>query len=152
MRIRRTSTKTDAGARVIPLNSTARWAVARLLERAQKLGASSPEHYLFPSCQRNQVDVTQPQKTWRTAWRRLTVEAGLKGLRFHDLRHHGITKLAEAGVPDQTLTAIAGHVSREMLEHYSHVRQQAKRQAVDAIDSYRPHEAASTDEESVTIN
>jgi hypothetical protein len=31
--------------------------------------------------------------------------------------------------------AIAGHVSREMLEHYSHVRQEAKRKAVDALDN-----------------
>jgi integrase len=54
----------------------------------------------------------------------------LGGLRFHDLRHHCITRLAEAGVPEQTLMSIAGHVSREMLEHYSHIRMQAKREAV----------------------
>jgi len=29
--------------------------------------------------------------------------------------------------------AIAGHVSRQMLEHYSHVRLEAKRRAVDAL-------------------
>ena len=72
--------------------------------------------------------------TWRTAWRRLTKQANLPGLRFHDLRHHSITKLAEAGVPDQTLMSIAGHVSREMLEHYSHIRMQAKRDAVAALE------------------
>jgi hypothetical protein len=31
--------------------------------------------------------------------------------------------------------AIAGHVSREMLEHYSHIRMNAKREAVAALDS-----------------
>ena len=36
--------------------------------------------------------------------------------------------------------AIAGHVSQEMLGHYSHVRQQAKRAAVEAINSYHPGE------------
>ena len=72
----------------------------------------------------------------------LTRVAGLKGLRFHDLRHHAITRLAEAGVPEQTLMAIAGHVSREMLEHYSHIRMQAKRQAVAAIESYNPEKSA----------
>jgi hypothetical protein len=30
--------------------------------------------------------------------------------------------------------AIAGHVSRQMLEHYSHVRMQAKRDAVASLD------------------
>jgi hypothetical protein len=34
--------------------------------------------------------------------------------------------------------AIAGHVSREMLEHYSHICMEAKRQAVAAIESYNP--------------
>jgi integrase len=73
-------------------------------------------------------------KTWRTAWRNLTRKANLKGLRFHDLRHHCITKLAEAGVPDQTLMSIAGHVSRQMLEHYSHIRMEAKRDAVASLE------------------
>jgi integrase len=32
-------------------------------------------------------DTTKPTKGWRTAWRKLTEKAGLKGLRGHDLRH-----------------------------------------------------------------
>jgi hypothetical protein len=31
--------------------------------------------------------------------------------------------------------AIAGHVNRAMLEHYSHVRQEAKRRAVESLDN-----------------
>ena len=146
IRVRRVSTKNEAGVRVIPLNETALWAVAKAYEPAKVLGASEPDHYLFPACQRHQIDVTCHQKTWRTAWRNLTEEAGLDGLRFHDLRHHCITRLAEAGVPEQTLMAIAGHVSRQMLEHYSHIRQQAKRDAVKAIDSFKPQEQDSTEE------
>ena len=83
--------------------------------------------------------------SWRSGWRTLTKNAGLKGLRFHDLRHHSITKLAEAGVPEQTLMAIAGHVSRSMLEHYSHVRLLAKRAAVDALDTFNPVSSESND-------
>ena len=33
-------------------------------------------------------DPTRPIRSWRTAWRKLTNKAGLKGLCFHDLRHH----------------------------------------------------------------
>jgi integrase len=58
--------------------------------------------------------------------------AGLQ-LRFHDLRHTCITKLAESQASEQTLMAIAGHVSRKMIEHYSHIRMEAKRDALDAI-------------------
>ena len=149
MRIRRVTTKNDAGCRPVPLNGTATWAVARLLERAELLGCTEPDHYLFPACERGQIDPTRHQKTWRTAWRKLTRKAGLTGLRFHDLRHHCITKLAEAGVPEQTLMALAGHVTREMLEHYSHVRMQAKREAVKAIDSMPPVDGITNEERAV---
>ncbi|MCZ6490394.1 MAG: tyrosine-type recombinase/integrase, partial [Acidobacteria bacterium] len=141
--VRRVTTKSDAGCRLIPLNETAIWAVARLMERARMLGASEPEHYLFPARVRRGnpnrnpagYDPSSPAKSWRTAWRELTKAADFWGLRFHDLRHHCITKLAEAGVPEQTLMSIAGHVSRQMLEHYSHIRIQAKRAAVATLES-----------------
>jgi hypothetical protein len=50
-----------------------------------------------------------------------------------DLRHSCITKLGESQASDQTIMSIAGHLSRKMLEHYSHIRMQAKRTALDAI-------------------
>ena len=63
-----------------------------------------------------------------------TAEAGLQGLRFHDLRHTVITELAEMGVADHVLESISGHLSRRMLEHYSHIRIDARRQALVALD------------------
>ena len=38
------------------------------------------------------------------------------------------------GVADHVLESISGHLSRRMLEHYSHIRIDAKRQALDALD------------------
>jgi len=61
------------------------------------------------------------------------VKSPTHGLRFHDLRHHAITELAESKASEQTIMAIAGHVSRKMLAHYSHVRLDAKRKALDAL-------------------
>jgi integrase len=49
------------------------------------------------------------------------------------MRHTAITKLAESMTSEQTIMSIAGHVSRRMLEHYSHIRMDAKRTAVEAI-------------------
>ena len=153
-----------SGVRRIPLNDAAVWAFARLLERAQALGAINPEHYLLPrfryretktADRGNGYDPTRPQKTWRSAWRSLVKETGRRaaegitdeaqrqkdiapfvGLRFHDLRHLAITKLAESEASDQTIMSLAGHLDRSMLEHYSHIRAAAKRKAVDAIKSY----------------
>jgi len=78
-------------------------------------------------------DPTQHVNSWRSAWRTLTKKAGLPGFRFHDLRHCAITQLAEHGTSDSTIMAIAGHVSRRMLERYSHVRMEAKRTAMESL-------------------
>ena len=86
-------------------------------------------------------DATKPMLKWDTAWRALRDEAGLHGLRFHDLRHTVITALAEMGVADHVLESISGHLSRRMLEHYSHIRIDAKRQALDALDDVRRAES-----------
>jgi hypothetical protein len=53
--------------------------------------------------------------------------------RFHDLRVTCITKLAESQASEQTIMSIAGHVSKRMLEHYSRIRTDARRAALDAI-------------------
>jgi integrase len=125
--------------RTIPFNRTAWWAVERLLDRAHKQGAIAPDHYLIPRRVGGMLyDPTKPPSrwAWRRAWRNLVKEAGLDGLRPHDLRHHAIIKFAESPESsEQTIMSIAGHVSREMLEHYSHVRQQAKRKAVESLDN-----------------
>src|SRR5690606_17221993 len=134
--------KNETSHRVIPLNASAIEAVARMLERADLLGHTEPDHYLWPACQWGRYDPTKPMLKWDTAWRALRDAAGLHGLRFHDLRHTVITELAEMGVADHVLESISGHLSRRMLEHYSHIRIDAKRQALDALDAARRNEAA----------
>jgi len=120
-----------------PLNASAIKAAARMFERADLLGHTEPEDYLWPACQWGRYDATKPMLKWDTAWRALRDEAGLQRLRFHDLRHTVITELAEMGVADHVLESISGHLSRRMLEHYSHIRIDAKRQALDALDNLR---------------
>jgi len=139
--------KTAAGERVVPLTDVAASALARLRRRAEGFGPVEPSHYVFAafvpkftfSGKRvvdynvTAFDPTRHLKSWRTAWRTLTKKAGLPGFRFHDLRHCAITQLAENGTSDSTIMAIAGHVSRRMLERYSHVRMEAKRNAMEAL-------------------
>ena len=51
------------------------------------------------------------------------------------IRHSFFAKLAEAGVPEITMLDIMGHVSTAMLKRYSHIRAQARRDAMDALDA-----------------
>jgi integrase len=139
--------KTDAGLRTIPLTDVAVSALARLRRRAEGFGTVEPDHFVFaafvPKFTFNGkrvvdysltgFDPTRHVKSWRKAWRTLTKKAGLPGFRFHDLRHCAITSLAENGASDSTIMAIAGHVSRRMLERYSHVRMEAKRKALESL-------------------
>jgi integrase len=104
--------KNESSHRVIPLNTSALNALARMFDRADALGHTGPEHYLWPSCQWGRFDATKPIVQWDTAWRALRDAAGLDGLRFHDLRHTAITELAEMGVADHVLESISGHLSR----------------------------------------
>jgi integrase len=159
--------KTEAGLRSIPLNEDAYGAILKLRERSKAFNGIAPEHFLFPACEHGYIDPTRSMKSWRTAWRSLTrliqcpacrtsqepgdtcrnaecgvsikrVRSPLAGLRFHDLRHHAITELAESLASESTIMALAGHVSRKMLEHYSHVRQEAKREAVAVLSAKVP--------------
>jgi integrase len=139
--------KTAAGERMVPTTDVALSALARLRRRAESFGAVEPSHFVFAafvpkftfSGKRvvdynvTSFDPTRHVKSWRTAWRTLTKKAGLTGFRFHDLRHCAITQLAENGTSDSTIMAIAGHVSRRMLERYSHVRMEAKRTAMETL-------------------
>ena len=108
-------------------------ALWELRQRAGIVGEVLPNHYAFPACENCHFDPTRPQKSWRTVWRKLTRAAGLPGLRFHDLRHHAITELAESQANNEIIMSIAEHVSPRMLHHYSHIRMEAKRQALDGL-------------------
>jgi integrase len=79
---------------------------------------------------------------WDTAWRALRGAAGLPGFRFHDLRHTVVTDLLEAGEPEHVIEAITGHLSRRMLEHYSHQRLKAKGQMLTRMEERRKKESA----------
>lgn len=59
---------------------------------------------------------------FRPQWHRTLAALGIKGLRFHDLRHEAVSRLVEAGLGDQEVAAISGHKSMQMLRRYTHLR------------------------------
>ncbi len=66
---------------------------------------------------------------WGTACRR----AGIKGLRFHDLRHTFATRLIERGVNLITVKDLLGHSSVEITQRYTHPNEALKKEAVAAL-------------------
>jgi integrase len=126
--------KTDAGeGRTIPLNSTLLAVFSEYGEwYRDKFGKPLAEWYVFPFGKPVPSDPTRPVTTLKTAWNNVRRNARVKG-RWHDNRHTLITELAESGAGDQTIMDIAGHVSKQMLKHYSHIRMEAKRTALKAI-------------------
>ena len=133
--------KTMAGTgRMIPLNPRA---LAVLTHWRGLFAGAQPEHYVFPHEKYGlagnerqpcawETDPLQPMHRWKVAWESARKTAGIS-CRFHDLRHTFVSRLAQSQASDSTVMALAGHVSRAMMERYSHIRMEAKRRAVDTL-------------------
>jgi len=131
---------------MVPLNQEA---FAALTEWRQNFIDPLASHFVFPSeryglkgedgFKHGTVAVwdRNPQKpigSWKTAWGLCRKEAKVD-CRLHDLRHTFVSRLAERQNADQTIMALAGHLSRKMMDRYSHVRNEAKRRAVEGLNS-----------------
>ena len=129
--------KTAAGrGRMIPFGPMLEAVLANYVNwYVSKLGAINPDWYVFPLSNRTKpIDPSRPIGSFKGAWQATRKAAGVK-CRFHDLRHTVCTKMAEASTPESTMLAIMGHMSREMLERYSHIRHAAKREAMAAVEA-----------------
>lgn len=135
------ATKNDIRPRTIPLNEEGLDAFLRATERANKLGSYQSYHYLFPfRVNRRTWDPMRPaSKSWlRKQTEKMRTATGIEHVRPHAFRHLAVTELLESGVPEGTVIAIAGWVSRKMIETYSHARIEAKAQAVAVLDKKKP--------------
>jgi integrase len=128
--------KSEAGkGRQIPMSAALRFALERHVSwLASKLGPVQPGWYVFPRSNRTKpADPTRPATSLKGAWESVRTTAKVS-CRLHDLRHSFCTKMAEAGVPESTMLDMMGHVSAAMLKRYSHIRAQARRDAIVAVE------------------
>lgn len=157
--------KTRGGeGRSVPLNQDAFKAIT---EWRLNFVSPLPNHFVFPTeryglkgeegYKYGTVSVwdRNPEKaigSWKTAWG-LCRKTAKVDCRLHDLRHTFVSRLAENQNTDQTIMALSGHLSRKMMERYSHVRNEAKRRAVDGINSTQstqtPHKFPHSDRETM---
>jgi integrase len=105
----------------------------------KRFNTIKPEWYAFPARigksaagQKRPLDPTKPMVMLKTSCNNMKTRAKVKG-RWHDNRHTFITGLAESG--DETIRDVAGHVSKGMLKHESHIGMEAKRRTVEALVS-----------------
>jgi integrase len=138
--------KTKGGeGRLVPLSDTA---LACLKEWHCQFTDVLPDHYLFPSERYGlhgsrgtfggvvkvyDYDPETPIAGWKSSWTTCRRLAKVD-CRWHDMRHTFISRMGENRVADQTLLALAGQLSRKMLERYSHARNESKRAAVKMLD------------------
>ena len=155
IQVRRATTKTNKGARFVAMDTMAKWAMGKLLNRAERLGATEPEHYLLPTRldkHTRETDplhgievavdtgwcVDHPQSSWEKEWKTFRKLAKIEHRRFHDLRHTYITRAAESGVPVQVIQSQVGHMSEAMVHHYTHISQAAIHKAVELMEKQNP--------------
>ncbi len=67
-------------------------------------------------------------------WQKLTRQAGITGLRFHDLRHEAASRMAEKGMSILMISAVTGHKSFQMLKRYTHVSTETLAAELDKIE------------------
>lgn len=79
----------------------------------------------------------KPMLRTKTAWKGAVRRAGIRYLRFHDLRHTFNTRLMEAGVMQEVRKAIMGHSSgKDVNSIYTHVELPAKREAIRKLETW----------------
>jgi hypothetical protein len=49
---------------------------------------------------------------------------------MHDLRHTYVTRLIEGGASDAVVRELVGHVDKQVIQRYTHIRRQAKKEAI----------------------
>jgi integrase len=106
-------------AHTVPLSPPA----LMLLQQLHERNGASP--YLFPG------PTGRPITTIKTFWRSVTRQAGLEGVRVHDLRHSFASVLASGGASILLIGQLLGHTQAATTQRYAHLFTDVLRDAVD---------------------
>ena len=119
-----THTKSNK-SRKIPINKVVRKIL--LEKKLQSDGSTNVFHV---------SDTMSGSRTWlQRAFRKACKQAGIEGLRIHDLKHTAITRMVEAGIPLIDISKIVGTSIKLIVDRYSHQKESLKK-AVDILANY----------------
>ncbi|ASL16283.1 tyrosine-type recombinase/integrase [Mycobacterium intracellulare] len=105
--------KSEVGSRDVPIPPHLVEGVRQHLQTI----SDSRDALLFPADHGGHL----APSTWNRWWYRAREAAGRPDLHLHDLRHSGLTWLAQAGATTKELMDVAGHSSSEAALRYQHV-------------------------------
>jgi integrase len=77
----------------------------------------------------------RPVRSFRYAWRRACLAAGVPGRLFHDFRRTAVRNLERAGVPRSAAMAMVGHKTEAIYRRYAIVDEGALREAAMLLDA-----------------
>ncbi|MHA6780592.1 tyrosine-type recombinase/integrase [Pseudonocardia saturnea] len=117
-------------ARVVPLIAEVRDVVRRRMDD----GRERPDGRLFTGPRGGRIATAVLRDA--TQWDEVVAGLGLEHLRRHDLRHTGLTWMADAGVPVHVLRVIAGHAALTTTQRYLHPDHRAIAAAGSALTAY----------------
>jgi integrase len=118
--------KTDAGARKVAVPPN----VAPVLERhLNKHVGASRDAWLFSGSE----EMPAHPRSLDHAWTKARKKAGREDVRFHDLRHSGLTWAAATGASTAELMRRAGHASPMAAIRYQHATEDRDRVLADAL-------------------
>jgi integrase len=110
-------------ARTVPLIEEVRPLVRRRIEAA----SYRPDARMFTGPRGGRITTAVLRDA--THWDEVVTALGYEHLRRHDLRHTGLTWMADAGVPVHVLRKIAGHGSLTTTQRYLHPDRQSVTEA-----------------------
>jgi integrase len=134
-----TTTKSDKSRRVDMSRQLAETLRIHLLETKKtmlKKGWKEPPEWLFYNEQRNFLEINNVRKRY---FHKCLEKAGLRRIRFHDLRHSFASLLISQGESLAYVRDQLGHSSIQItVDTYGHLVPGSNRQAVDKLDDMQP--------------
>jgi integrase len=126
------STKTKR-EHTIPLSGMVRVLLAEMREKEEEAARKegrAPQSALFPGRGKNET-----QADLKNFWRTVTKNAGIAGLRLHDLRHSYASFLASSGLSLPIIGGLLGHTSAQTTQRYAHLLDDPLRLATERMSA-----------------
>jgi integrase len=121
--------KSEAGKRTVALPDTL---VEELRTHVARHMAKGDEAYVFTCSDGQPIE----RNNFRNrVWLPATRQAGVRGLRFHDLRHTAVTLAARTGATTKELMARLGHSSANAALIYQHASADRDRSIADGLSA-----------------